>query len=1030
MEHLLEISPSGRATCRTCHQKIAKGELRFGEAVPSQFGSSGFATEWHHLTCAARKKPDLVRPLVASYDGEIPNRDALFVDAAPTASADSASASPDATPKGPKGVAGALPNADLAPTGRAKCMVCGEAIAKGSVRIAVEREIDTGSFSTTGAGYLHPACLEGWADEQGVPFEELLAQVQAHTALDALPPPLGEGAEAATEEPKAKGKKTKSEPKTAAKSGDAKSSASNVPAFAGLDAKALSALAGKLEKLFDPNGFKHDDLLEKSKVEWKDRGRMYFHLVEHDLLDPGKNAGVLSRMAENVHEGSTPAGLVKAIAKFPVALKPLYRDYGPVTLLPEWTVDMQRLAVEALAVAPDAVAALEKSAADPADSAKKLPPTVRRGLAFVRGLSGQPLTESERADVLDGLARAELSGYGLRHLRVWRVKDGEVFEGDELRTSDDLAKLAETFGDAEAWSAALEKHLPKSDWQTLEQAKLGLLRVPLDALMPTMLGEYRDVFSEIGVFFEILDRRADPDDALERVALRVFGEDDDTSHARSYELLRIYLLARKAARGERLPDALLDSLELDAFSSFYSDSRGAPFRERARVFLRGLEPERACALARRVGKETYTVSRTLPILEVHFDDTLFSEVLTRDVNGYLDPLGFAAIGVRAIPRLIASWQSADPKLKSARGAAIVRVLAAGEGTLSADETAAVEALGVAILDLREEESYWPPDRANAAKSALARLDEAARARLVLEALKESKRPERAFRFVELLDATARVEATKTMIARASTLTNDDHFDVGLRALGDDAPKIVAAALPEAGSAALMKRLEKSLGAHYAAFLASRGETKKTWLEALRAIAAEGPGEKERIYLLEPGWRMDDVKMSPRAGSFSRLGGAGPVGALVPKHAGEPLSHVLTIDLDEAPELRARLKTTARAVALYVPDPEGGEDYDASTLIMLDESATPATDGEPLFVLALDVPSAIFDSRAARKDASLGELRKAVFNRTGWALGEPMWIQEDEGSDRFVMQLSDATGLNLGDSGSLYVFDYGALMQCY
>ena len=82
------------------------------------------------------------------------------------------------------------------------------------------------------------------------------------------------------------------------------------------------------------------------------------------------------------------------------------------------------------------------------------------------------------------------------------------------------------------------------------------------------------------------------------------------------------------------------------------------------------------------------------------------------------------------------------------------------------------------------------------------------------------------------------------------------------------------------------------------------------------------------------------------------------------------------------------------------------------------------------MLALDVPSAIFDSRAARKDASLGELRKAVFNRTGWALGEPMWIQEDEGSDRFVMQLSDATGLNLGDSGSLYVFDYGALMQCY
>lgn len=185
MEHLLELAPSGRATCRTCQEKIAKGELRFGEAVPSQFGSSGFTTVWHHLKCAARAKTELVRPLVEAYEGDIPNRDSLFAQAAAGGVA----------PKGTKGAASALPNADLAPTNRAKCMVCGETIAKGSVRVAVEREIDTGSFSTTGAGYLHPACLEPWADEQGVSFEELVEQVQAHTALESLPPPLGEGPE-------------------------------------------------------------------------------------------------------------------------------------------------------------------------------------------------------------------------------------------------------------------------------------------------------------------------------------------------------------------------------------------------------------------------------------------------------------------------------------------------------------------------------------------------------------------------------------------------------------------------------------------------------------------------------------------------------------------------------------------------------------------------------------------------------------------------------------------------------------------
>src|SRR5687768_17168461 len=96
----LEVAPSGRATCRTCKKKIDKGELRFGHSVPSQFSSSGHATEWHHLECAAKKMGHLVRPLLETYEGEVPNREALMSAASV------------------KGVSAALPNADLAPTGR------------------------------------------------------------------------------------------------------------------------------------------------------------------------------------------------------------------------------------------------------------------------------------------------------------------------------------------------------------------------------------------------------------------------------------------------------------------------------------------------------------------------------------------------------------------------------------------------------------------------------------------------------------------------------------------------------------------------------------------------------------------------------------------------------------------------------------------------------------------------------------------------------------------------------------------------
>lgn len=180
MVHKIEVAPSGRAACRSCGEKIGKGELRFGESVTSQYGE---AFEWHHLKCAASKKPVLLGAALEHFEGEVPERAAL--DAAMQAAA----TAPAAGSK-KKDPAGALPSADLAPTGRAKCIECGEAIPAKSVRIAVEREIDTGTFAAKGAGYLHPTCAEAWAGTQNVDFAELVADVRANTALLELPPPF------------------------------------------------------------------------------------------------------------------------------------------------------------------------------------------------------------------------------------------------------------------------------------------------------------------------------------------------------------------------------------------------------------------------------------------------------------------------------------------------------------------------------------------------------------------------------------------------------------------------------------------------------------------------------------------------------------------------------------------------------------------------------------------------------------------------------------------------------------------------
>jgi ribosomal protein L37AE/L43A len=163
MANVIEESKSSRATCRTCKQKIDKGVLRFGEETPNQFNEGETSYFWHHLTCAAGKKPALVKDALAAFTGTVPDRAAL--------EAQLASAKP-------KAAAGERPYpfAERAATGRSKCMQCDEAIEKGALRIAVEREVDTGAFVRKGPGYLHIGCaMEHTGDD------ELLAQVKKNT---------------------------------------------------------------------------------------------------------------------------------------------------------------------------------------------------------------------------------------------------------------------------------------------------------------------------------------------------------------------------------------------------------------------------------------------------------------------------------------------------------------------------------------------------------------------------------------------------------------------------------------------------------------------------------------------------------------------------------------------------------------------------------------------------------------------------------------------------------------------------------
>jgi hypothetical protein len=148
MAERIEAAKTGRARCVACRKPIEKGALRFGEEQPSAF-AEGLQWFWYHLPCAASKKPVGVRSALAAFEGEVPGRaeiEALLAEADQTASV--------------------YPYAERAATGRSKCQHCREPIEKGTLRVAIERELEYAGMGRTGAGYLHPKCAPAYLEGQ------------------------------------------------------------------------------------------------------------------------------------------------------------------------------------------------------------------------------------------------------------------------------------------------------------------------------------------------------------------------------------------------------------------------------------------------------------------------------------------------------------------------------------------------------------------------------------------------------------------------------------------------------------------------------------------------------------------------------------------------------------------------------------------------------------------------------------------------------------------------------------------------
>ena len=176
---VIEGARSSRSKCKTCRRKIDKEVLRLGILLEGPYGT-GYL--WHHLKCAAKRRFEDVEDAYAAeawkeakvVPAEIPSLDEL------------AKLREVADQK--KKERKEIPWAELSPSGRSKCVACGEPIPEGSVRVNLGRMVEFGNQVRTNPVKVHPACVAHQLGEADCDTEgQTLAQdLRANSAgLDA-----------------------------------------------------------------------------------------------------------------------------------------------------------------------------------------------------------------------------------------------------------------------------------------------------------------------------------------------------------------------------------------------------------------------------------------------------------------------------------------------------------------------------------------------------------------------------------------------------------------------------------------------------------------------------------------------------------------------------------------------------------------------------------------------------------------------------------------------------------------------------
>lgn len=866
-----------------------------------------------------------------------------------------------------------------------------------------------------------------------------------------------------------------------------KSSEPTIPAFEDVPEKKLRPLGQKLDKLSDPNGFKHNDLLWKHSNH---AGALLWHLVRHGLaLVEVRSNGIIRLLGENA-AGQPAEALILALRRLPPDMGAL--DKGKAAeftmLTPGVLHDVDAIVVAAYLADREALMAARA----------ELPENLQLAIDFVRRRAGETIEPAASAAIFRFLVDRHLEHGLALNIDVPRIADGALVDA-RLAGQAEVEALAGLFGAPQAWIEATRAWVLARVAEFRSQAD-ALVERAFAGLRASSLAELIYLFGDgwwrPASALKVLDAREDTPAGLFAAAKLLAAEgtaafkisapqikkvesarggadedeDEDGGRSSGYgdeydeygddgdveaepaeeeepreapgtdervrslaELLLVVGIERSTRAGQAVPAELDACFSLDRV--FESD---AQWVTRLRAALASLGPTRAHALIRMVLAKEFFYARAGALLDLHFDAALVEQGLARFNAGKYAPdaglLGFCAPAL--VPALVQAQAQAPTHAEAqhaeAYGEAILYILASASAAGQAWDAG----LDAHIQLDRVRFSYG----GSKVDPVLAMLDRLPLERWVkvIEAnlARCEQEPWRLVRVLRVDTPPALIEAVlRALVARRKSLESGG-LGERLRKLGLAPVEPLLRAIGDAPAEnTFMREFERALDpAAFAALKAGLGRAIETPEQELRRLAASVPGPKIRIYRLRRG------EGTVAADSVARIGGRprGIPATAAPKLGGEPMEHILTLDLAQLPELAAR-HPGRRSLSLFLPEPSSGERHEDGELVWLAEedlSREPGSteDARPLVIEAYDVPAAIFEvERGSDLEPTAERVRSIVYQSNGYALGGPLWLQDGPtGVDpSFVLQFDEGLcSINLGDMGVMYVFDGHITWQCH